>query len=146
MIFAGNVQPLHGAEPDAEKDEVEFGFEFFERFGGIDADAEAELDAHAANHLDFAQAVGGAQLVFGHAVGIQAAGQRAALEDGGRRALAAELGGTGQRRRAAADAGDAQVARPARSSGQFLAGGMEGIHGVALQAARSGWARDCSGA
>ena len=103
---------------------------------GVDLRAVAELDAHAANHLDLAQAVGGAQFVLGNAVGVQAAGQRAALDDRGLNALPAQLRRAGQRRGTGADAGHLHSRDAARvRSSSVSPAGMESVHGVALQAA-----------
>ena len=83
-------------------------------------DTESELDAHAADELGFAQALGRAQLVFGYAVGIQAAGQRPPLHDGDRGPMPPQFRGARQRSRAAADAGHPQIARVRRSRQQHL--------------------------
>ena len=112
---------------------VELGLKLLERLGSIDRSAGAELHAHAANHLGFAQAVGRTQLVLCDSIGIEAAQQILAFKDGGRRTVPAKLGCTGQRRRAAADAGNLHVARSARGGQQFLARGLEGVHRVTLQ-------------
>ena len=76
--------------------------------------AATELHAQRADQLHLTQAVGGAQFVFGHAIGIQSARQRAALDDGGPRALPAQLRRAGQRCRTAANACHAQAARSRR--------------------------------
>src|ERR1700760_4394076 len=47
--------------------------------------------------------------------------------------MAAELGGTRQRSRTRADAGNAEVATRRRTGQQVLAGSMKDIHGVTLQ-------------
>ena len=68
--------------------------------------------------FDLAEAVAGTQLVLGDAVGVQAAGQRAVVEDRDLKALLAKLGGAGQACGAAADAGDPLLcARARRATG-----------------------------
>ena len=77
LILAGNIQPLHRAQADAEKDEVEL------RLQALPAPRRIRSLAPNRNSTpmrriisDFAQAVGGAQLVLGNAIGVQPARQR----------------------------------------------------------------------
>ncbi len=130
-MVAGEAEAFHGAEADADEDEVEFALQLVE--GDVGADfGLAELDAHRADHFDFAEAVGGAQFVLGDAVGIESAGERAIVEhsDGG--AVAAEFGGAGEGRRSTAHAGDFEMCRGgARSEDHAFCV----LHRVALQAA-----------
>ncbi len=65
-----------------------------------------EFDSQRADQLDFAKAVGGAELVFGDAVGVQAAREGRALEDGHLKSALPQLGCAGERSGAGADAGD----------------------------------------
>ena len=113
-LVAGNAEALHGAEADADEDEVELALQLIERDGAADFGL-AELHAHGAHHFHFAQAVGGTQFVLGDAVGVEAAGERAIVEDGDAGAVAAQFGGAGERRRTAADAGDLEVHRRGRA-------------------------------
>ena len=121
---------------DAEEDAVELAFQCGERAALVDGGAEAKLDAQRANHFDFAQAVGGAQLVFGDAIGIQAAGKRALRRSVTRKAAGgavrprrrAKRGRRRCRRLAAARRGGVDAEERRRS-------GMKCVHGEALQAA-----------
>ena len=130
-MVAGEAEAFHGAEADADEDEVEVALELIEGDSGADFGL-AELDAHRADHVDFAEAVGGTQFVLGDAVGVESAGQRAIVEDGDGGAVAAEFGGAGERCRSAADAGDFEVCRGG-ARGEDDALGV--LHRVALQAA-----------
>ncbi len=93
-LVAGDAEAFHGAETHADEDEIEVALQGFQRNRAAHFRL-AELHAHPADQVHFAQAVGGAQFVLGHAVGIEAARERAIVEDGHRRAMAAQLGGTG---------------------------------------------------
>ncbi len=95
-LFAGDAEAMDGAEAYAEEDRVVLGFEAVEH-GGVNDGVEVELDAELGDAVDLAQAGGGGELVLGDAVGIEAAGQRARVVEDGADALAAELGGTGER-------------------------------------------------
>ena len=130
-VVAGEAEAFHGAEADADEDEVEFALQLIE--GDVGADfGLAELDAHRADHFDFAEAVGGTQFVLGDAVGVESAGQRAIVEDGDAGAVAAQFGGAGERCRSTAHAGDFEV-HGGGARGEDDALGV--LHGVALQAA-----------
>ena len=114
LILAGNIHTLHGTKSHAEEDEVELRLQLFQRFSGFDRGAGAELRAHAPNHLGFAQAVRGAQLVLCHSIGVEAAKQVFPFKNGGRRAMSAKLRCAGQRCRTAANTCNLYIARSAR--------------------------------
>ena len=77
--LAGNAQTLHGAQAHAEKDEREFLLNFFQGYRFAHHRL-AKFHAQRADHFHFAQAVLRAQFVFGHAIGIQSAGERPIVE------------------------------------------------------------------
>jgi hypothetical protein len=93
-MLAGDAEAFHGAEADADENEIEVALKIGER-DGIAHFGLAEFYAHVADHFHFAEGVGGAELVFGDAVGVEAAGERAVVEDDGLRALAGEFGCAG---------------------------------------------------
>ena len=113
--FAGYVERLRAAQTDAQEDDVELLFQFLDAQLAADLHAQPELHAQRAHQLDFLQAVGRPQLVLGHAVGIQAAGQRAAIEDRHGEALLPQRGRAGQRRGTGTDARHAS--RPVAAAG-----------------------------
>src|ERR1039458_5616143 len=132
-VLAGNAEPLHRAEAEAEEDEVKLRFESYQFGGCPNAHSKAELNAKATDHLPLAHAVCGAQFIFGHAVGVQTSRQWTPLDDGGLRAPAAKLCRAGQRCRTAPDAGHAQLERCGLCGRKLFARGVESVHGVALQ-------------
>ncbi len=105
-FFAGEIQRLGRSEADGDEDGGVFALQIFDGDVAAHRDAEAEIDAHGFNQIHFAQAVGGAQLVFGDAVGVQAAGERAGFENRYAVAALAQFGGAGERGGSGADAGD----------------------------------------
>ncbi len=132
-IFAGNVQSLHRAQPQPQKDKVELRFQRLQRRGRIHVHSAPELHAQPPDHLHLAHAVCGAQLVLRHAISVQPARQFAPLDHRRPRALAAQLRRARQRRRPAANARHAQLARPLPGHWHRFARRPERIHRVPLQ-------------
>ncbi len=133
MVVAGNAEAASGPEADTEKDRVEFALEIFKVTLRANLRAGAKLHAEVADQLDLAHAGAGRQLVFGHAVGVQPARQRAPLEDGDSETALAQLRRAGQRGRSGADAGDLLPPLVVRISRQRAARSVEDVHGKALQ-------------
>ena len=134
QIFAGDAEIAGIAEADTDEDGVEIFFELGE--GGIAADGGllAKFDSEAADELDFAQGIFGAEFVGGDAVGVQAAGEFIAIENRGAIAELGEFGGAGKRCGAGSDKGDTLAIGNARVEKLNIA--IEDVvHGVALQAA-----------
>ena len=127
----GMPRAVDGAEADAEENDVVGGFEFGET-GGVDGGVEVELDAEPSDHVDFAQRFGERELVLGDPVGVEAAGQRALVVDGGGVAVAAQLGRACERCGAGADERDALAGGGRGRKGEFVSG-VEVVHRVALQ-------------
>ena len=134
MIFVGDAQFVYGAEADAEEDGVEFLFEL-NQLCGVDFFAEAEFHAEGVDHFDFTEAVGGAQFVFGDAVGVKTTGKRLPLEHRDSKALLAQFGGTGEGGGAGANAGYFARFGNGGFYGKRGPASKESVHGVTLQAA-----------
>src|SRR5208283_699796 len=90
--FTGDIEGLRASQADAQEDDVEVFLELLDAQFAADFHAEAEVDAQGADQFDLLLAVGGTQFVLGDAIGIQAASQRAAIENGHREALLAQPG------------------------------------------------------
>src|SRR5277367_4428648 len=80
VVVAGDVELAHRAKSDAEEDDVEFPLQLLQ-IGPIGDVSLFEFDSERADQLDFAQTVGGAELVFGDSVGVEPAGQRFPIKD-----------------------------------------------------------------
>ena len=85
----------------------------------------------------FAEAGGGGEFVFGDAVGVEAAGERAGVVDDGADTAAAELGGAGERGGTTADERDGAAGVGCGREWKPGSGFGERVHGEALQAADS---------
>ena len=83
QIFAGNVESASIAQADADENRVEILFELGEGDVAADGGLLTKFDAQAADELDFAQSIFGAEFVGGDAVGVQAAGEFIAIENCG---------------------------------------------------------------
>ncbi len=134
VIGAGDGEPVHGAETDTEEDGIEAGLDTLDGIAAADF-ADAELDAKLANVLDLGEGVDSAEFVLGDAVGVEASGEGALVDDGGLDAELAKLRCAGERCGAGADEGYAELLLRAGAQGDLGAGVVEGLHGEALQVA-----------
>src|SRR5262249_25263159 len=134
MIFVFNAKLVHRSKTDTQKDEIVFVFEFAERCCG-DFFAETKINSEGTDHFDFAEAVGRPQLVFGNAVGVEAAGQGLAFKNGNGEALLTELGGARKGCWPGADAGYLAAFGRSGLFGESRSVVEKSLHRVALQAA-----------
>src|SRR5258708_43164 len=95
QVFAGDVQGAGGAESDGEEDCGVVALDVFERDVASDGGSEAELDAEGADQVHFLEAVGGAQLVLGDSISVEAAAERARIENSDGIAAFAQFDGAG---------------------------------------------------
>src|SRR3569623_801263 len=114
LVLAGNVHALHRSESDTEEKEVELRLQLLQSVRRLDCRACPELNTHAADHLRLAQAVGGAKLILGYAIGVQPTRKFVPFDDDGVRSVPAKFGGAAKRCRSAADTCNLNVARPSR--------------------------------
>src|SRR5579872_1445176 len=95
-LFPRNPEPFHRSQAHTYEDVVELALQVIE--GDCRTNLRlAELYAERADQVDFAEAVGRTEFVFGDAIRIEPAGERAVIENGDGTPVAAQLRGTRQR-------------------------------------------------
>ena len=99
-------------------------FQFGERLW-VDHRLEVKLDAQLRQHFNFAQALDQRQLIFGHAVGIQASWQRPRVVENGPDAAPPQFCGTGERGWSGADKRHGKSGVGCRCKGQRSAACVE---------------------